>query len=309
MTYKHQNEWTYSSWSTPVRTSQQCVIPQLYKYHILVTNSAAHLISPNAHCNMARNRPALTAKCIIKVVPNWPYFRHNRELLCPTYPRTQRSACRNCVYAVWPKVLLILQILRTSQGGSCKEVSVSNDMNITNSEPIHFSNAIWSLEILKSSQMQRPRNMKHTDAKWLESGWTEGVRFNENYDEYKDELFDMLSEFRDIRDGPLAWMNTAKLESRSPCWTLDLYNRHCAEPYCKTASENKKISKMRRMHVIEQAQLEWAARILFTPKIDGYLRPSVNHEKLSPVSAMNSCLLPRMEEHIDLLAGAGEISI
>lgn len=87
------------------------------------------------------------------------------------------------------------------QEGRWKEVTETNNSNIATTEPIHSVNAIHKLEIDENPQMKRQQNVKCTDAERIKRNWTEERKFNKNYDDYKDQFFNMLSEFKDMQDG------------------------------------------------------------------------------------------------------------
>lgn len=84
--------------------------------------------------------------------------------------------------------------------GRCKEVTETNNSNISNTEPIDSVNAIYRLEIDNNTQMQRYKNVDTTDAERRISDWTEEVKFNENYDDNNHKFFDIVSEFKDMSD-------------------------------------------------------------------------------------------------------------
>lgn len=46
--------------------------------------------------------------------------------------------------------------------------------------------------------MERQKDMESTDAKRLRLDWTEAFNLKENYYDYKVELFDLLSEIKDM---------------------------------------------------------------------------------------------------------------
>lgn len=60
------------------------------------------------------------------------------------------------------------------------------------------------------------------------------------------------------------------------------------------------------MNVFEPAQTGWASPVRFAPKQDGSLRFFVAYRKINAVTVGNSCPLPSIDEHIDLL-GDGQI--
>ena len=68
--------------------------------------------------------------------------------------------------------------------------------------------------------------------------------------------------------------------------------------------EQFEINKQLNAGVIEPAQSEWAAPVLFVPKKDGRLRFCVDYRKLNEIIVRDSYPLPRMDECIDSLAEA-----
>lgn len=77
--------------------------------------------------------------------------------------------------------------------------------------------------------MKRHKNVKCTDAKQLESDWTEEGKFFKNYDDHKIEIFDTLSELKDMWDGQLARINAVK--PQMDLTSLEVQTIHSA-PYC-----------------------------------------------------------------------------
>lgn len=55
------------NWSILVRTPRKCVIPSLSKSPVLVTTSAAGLVTLNPHCNITKNQYRPTGKRVVEV--------------------------------------------------------------------------------------------------------------------------------------------------------------------------------------------------------------------------------------------------
>lgn len=87
--------------------------------------------------------------------------------------------------------------LKNSKEGKRKEVTETNSWKIANTEPVDSVNAIYKPEIDKNTKMKRKRNMKCIEMKPFESDWTEEVKLTENWDDYTDKFFYVLSEFKD----------------------------------------------------------------------------------------------------------------
>lgn len=63
--------------------------------------------------------------------------------------------------------------------------------------------------------------------------------------------------------------------------------------------ERAEVNKQLAAGVIEPAQSEWAAPVLFTPKKDGKIRFCIDYRKLNELAIKDSYPLPRMDECID----------
>ena len=68
--------------------------------------------------------------------------------------------------------------------------------------------------------------------------------------------------------------------------------------------EEFEVKKQLEADVIEPAQSEWAAPVLFAPKKDGKLRFCIDYRKLNGMTVRDSYPLPRMDECIDSLGDA-----
>ena len=68
--------------------------------------------------------------------------------------------------------------------------------------------------------------------------------------------------------------------------------------------EETELKKQLDAGIIERAQSEWAAPVLFVPKKDGKLRFCVDYRKLNEMTVKDSYPLPRMEDCIDSLGDA-----
>lgn len=118
----------------------------------------------------------------------------------------------------------------------------------------------------------------------LQSNWTGGVKFNDNYDDYKDELIDMLSEIKDMWDGPHGPIITVNPNrphiALGSTLTLALYRTQSHAPEIQRDEIDKRV----KTPVIEPAQTDWAAPILCAPKKDAALRSSVDYWDLNAVT-------------------------
>lgn len=74
--------------------------------------------------------------------------------------------------------------------------------------------------------MQWHKNVECKDAGWLKAHWTEEVKFNESYNDYKDEFFDMFPELEVCEPATLVKSMLSNNGSSLPCLTLDLYTLH-----------------------------------------------------------------------------------
>lgn len=70
-----------------------------------------------------------------------------------------------------------------------------------NAELIETLSAMYKPETSKHLQMEQHKSVKNTNAERPACHWKEEVKFDENYDEYKDEFNDLLSEFNKMWDG------------------------------------------------------------------------------------------------------------
>lgn len=119
-------------------------------------------------------------------------------------------------------------------------------------------------ETYKNMQIQRCKNMECTEPKLLKSDWREEVKFHEHLDSYKDEFFDMVSEFEDMSDRHLCWIDsvTHRIYRISPFTQLIHSAHYYTGPRVREFEWNE-IEEMRKMKYIRPIQMEWAALIIF----------------------------------------------
>lgn len=65
-----------------------------------------------------------------------------------------------------------------------------------------------------------------------------------------------------------------------------------------------KIEKMLACNVIEHAQMEWTAPMVFTPEMNGSLCLYADYRKLNSVTVRDEYLIRRMDECTDALCDA-----
>lgn len=112
------------------------------------------------------------------------------------------------------------------------------------------------------------------DYKRIRSDSAEEVTLNEKLNgKHLDALVTMLSRLAENWDGRLGTLLAAKLRVK----TDPPNSRHVHSTAYLTGSksrefEKKEIKKIFLINVIQFAQLEWGAPILFAPKRDGFLR-------------------------------------
>ena len=122
--------------------------------------------------------------------------------------------------------------------------------------------------------------------------------------EYHEEIREMLKEHERMWLGELGEINVTE-------HSIDLIPN--ARPFKsppfragpKTRElEQFEVTKQLKAGVIEPAQSEWAAPVLFAPKKDGRLRFCIDYRKLNEMTVKDSYPLPRMDECIDSLGEA-----
>lgn len=126
-----------------------------------------------------------------------------------------------------------------------------------------------------------------------------------NDDDYQNEFFYMLPEFRDLWDGHLGRINTLKHRielTLSDIWPIHSATYRGGLPGRKF--EGEEIEEMLRMHVIIPAQTERAAQDVVARKKDGALRFCIDYWKVNVADVRDSFPLPRMDEQIDSLGDA-----
>lgn len=103
--------------------------------------------------------------------------------------------------------------------------------------------ALYMPDISRVKQMQQHKNVECTDTEPILSSYTKEVKFNEKYDSYWDEFFDMLSEFSNKSDGH--FRQASKVKRRIDLRSLDVrpirLPPHRSEPV-RTSSNNTNLS-------------------------------------------------------------------
>lgn len=86
-----------------------------------------------------------------------------------------------------------ISIPKITREGKCKNGNKMIDSKITNVKPVDIVSAIKKLRTDKKFLMQRHNSLECIDEKQVELDWIGKKSLTKNYDNYKDDLFNMLS--------------------------------------------------------------------------------------------------------------------
>ena len=277
------------------RVAKKRTIPPMSEAPVTVTTNAGGLMMLSPHPNLFKSRTALTAQGIMEVVPHTPF-----KVLVANLSNKPVDIPKHTIIAVGsdlPEKIVELTPSRTID----KKTSAGETVNAIP----HYKE-----KENQETKFARHRNVDKSDEKRLEEDWRDEINFNDKkYAEFKEPFLDMMSNFSDMWDGRLGTITAAK--HRIDLDPVDSRPIHSA-PYRAGPKarefEKQEIQKMLAMNVIEPAQSEWAAPIVFAPKKDGALRFCVDYRRLNAITVRDSYPIPRMDECMDSLGTAKTFS-
>ena len=145
---------------------------------------------------------------------------------------------------------------------------------------------------------------KPEDGSDQEPPWQEQVNIGEPGDHLKDQIIDLLSEFKDLWSGRIGRIRATKHRIELTPGAQPVHQAPYRAGHKNRDLERKEIEKMLAAGVIEPAQSEWASPVVIVPKKGGDPRFCVDYRKLNAVTVRDSYPLPRMDECIDSLGDA-----
>lgn len=260
-------------WSASIqlKMSPLRIIPRFSESPVLITTSAAALITVDPHPSIAKKQTALTSRSVVEGVPSESFYVLKATISASLiyipkfiYFTTALPLANKVITSIaWaPR--------RSTKTRKWNKYVKMNTFNIANFELIDTIIAIFRLELDKNMLLHGQDNLECTDAERLKSSCTREVKHDAKYGDHKNELLGLLLELKDMWNDYLGRINTVKhlikltLPGGQPVHSAAYREGQGA---CKV--DKDEIDKMLQTNIIETDQSKWPSAIAIDPKKKG----------------------------------------